>query len=146
VTARRKVLYEVLFPETANGANQHTRVRNNCEGSEPERFTKATADATGRSEREEQRAEWIELVDKKNGELLSQLGKAVLSDGRRAGPQHQKSGINAASRELGISRIAGTSLNKGVEMDATSSPLWYLPPTRGDAFRRTCLGGVRRGG
>jgi ParB family chromosome partitioning protein len=53
--AERKIQYEVLHPETKNGANQHTRVRNNCEPSN-QRFTAATAKATGKSERTIQNA------------------------------------------------------------------------------------------
>lgn len=56
-THRRKDVYERLFPGTKNGANQHSRVRNNCEGSdEPDRFTLATAKTTGKSERSVQMA------------------------------------------------------------------------------------------
>jgi N6-adenosine-specific RNA methylase IME4 len=54
-TARRKVVYIWLHPETRHGANQHTRGVANLatpEGAEPvERFTAATAEATGNSER-----------------------------------------------------------------------------------------------
>ena len=48
-TARRKAIYLVLHPETANGANQHTSLRKACEPSD--RFTVDTAKATGQSER-----------------------------------------------------------------------------------------------
>lgn len=50
-TARRKEAYEALHPETKNGANQHTRVRQVGEGSEADRFTADTAAKTGESER-----------------------------------------------------------------------------------------------
>lgn len=44
------MLYEVEFPETRNGANQHTRVRHYGEGS-ADRFTKAAAEISGNGER-----------------------------------------------------------------------------------------------
>ena len=47
--ARRKELYEALHPEAALGANnQHTRARRQIGEEQFTRFTKATADATGR--------------------------------------------------------------------------------------------------
>lgn len=53
--ARRKEIYEAIHPETVLGANQYSgRVRQNGEPSN--RFTKSTAKATGKSEREIQRA------------------------------------------------------------------------------------------
>jgi hypothetical protein len=57
-TARRKQAYEALHPETVNGQNQHTRVRQVGEPSpEPpaDRFTADTAAKTGQSERKVQR-------------------------------------------------------------------------------------------
>jgi sRNA-binding carbon storage regulator CsrA len=49
---RRKEIYEAMHPETKRGAfNQHTAAsRNSCE-EQPDRFTAATAKATGKSER-----------------------------------------------------------------------------------------------
>lgn len=62
-TDRRKVVYERLHPETVKGATGRGRdkVRNNCEANEdtPDRFTLATAKATGRSERAVQMAATI---------------------------------------------------------------------------------------
>lgn len=52
---RRKAAYEALHPETVNGSNQHTRVRQVGEGSEAPRFTADTAAKTGQSERAVQR-------------------------------------------------------------------------------------------
>lgn len=66
VTSRRKFLYELIHPETTNGSNQHTRVRNNCEPSIPDRFTSTTAKVTGRSERSVQ--------------LDAQIGKEIGAD------------------------------------------------------------------
>lgn len=55
-TAKRKAAYLALHPETANGTNQHSRVRQVGEGSSTApRFTEATAAATGASERDIQR-------------------------------------------------------------------------------------------
>jgi uncharacterized ParB-like nuclease family protein len=52
-TRRRKEIYEALHPETRNGINQHSRVRQVGEPSE--RFTADTATKTGQSERAIQR-------------------------------------------------------------------------------------------
>ena len=45
--------------------------------------------------------------------LLAQPAQAVLADGRKAGPQHQGSGLSAAARDLGLSRGAGRRAIKG---------------------------------
>lgn len=63
-TRRRKAAYEALHPETVNGVNQHTRVRQVGEGSEAPRFTSDTAAKTGQSERAVQR-------DAERGEKVS---------------------------------------------------------------------------
>jgi hypothetical protein len=47
---------------------------------------------------------WVRLMEAKRERQKAQVGPAVLSDGRKAGPQHQESGINAASRDLGLKR------------------------------------------
>jgi len=51
-TARRKELYELLFPTTAHGGDRKSS-RNNYDSNsnEPERFTLNTAKATGHGER-----------------------------------------------------------------------------------------------
>jgi|SRR5271165_2998760 len=50
-------------------------------------------------------AEWARLAEeKKAAETAAQVAHPVLSDGRRAGPQHQESGDSLAARELGIGR------------------------------------------
>lgn len=54
-------------------------------------------------ERSEQIAEWVRLMDEK-ARQTAQVAQAVLTDGRKAGPQHQPSGISAAARDLGIDR------------------------------------------
>ena len=62
--ARRKAIYEEMHPETKNGENQHTRVRQVGEGSPAYRFTSDTAAKTGQSERRVQR-------DAERGEALA---------------------------------------------------------------------------
>jgi ParB/RepB/Spo0J family partition protein len=66
-THRRKDLYLQKHPETAHGVNQHSRSRQVGDSSEPEpkRFTTATAEATGQSERAVQR-------DAERGERISE--------------------------------------------------------------------------
>lgn len=68
-TDRRKDVYERIFPETVHGATGRGRdkSRNNCDSNEgADRFTLATAKATGRSERSVQMAARIgkKLKDK----------------------------------------------------------------------------------
>jgi ParB family transcriptional regulator, chromosome partitioning protein len=75
------------------------------------------------TQRAEQIAEWIRLTEAL--EQSAQFGPAVLSDGRKAGPQHRASGINAASRELGITRQEG---HRAVKIDA-------IVPAAKDAMR-----------
>lgn len=53
-TSRRKELYELLHPEAVNGGDRRSSDRHNGE-LKPDRFTKATAKATGRAERSIQR-------------------------------------------------------------------------------------------
>lgn len=60
VTTRRKMLYEILHPETVHGGdrgNQYTggKAASRQNGDLPDRFTAATAKATGRAERSIQR-------------------------------------------------------------------------------------------
>ena len=57
-------------------------------------------------ERAEHIAEWVRLTEQKQkGAETAGAGCAgSRKDGRRAGPQHKPSGINAATRELGIDR------------------------------------------
>ncbi len=85
--ARRKAIYEELHPETKHGANQDGPCRQFGE-TETNRFTAATASATGKPERNIQRA--------------AARGEALGDD------------LNA---------IAGTSLDKGVELDGLARGL-----------------------
>lgn len=70
--ARRKDLYEIKYPQSALGNNQHTRVRKICEPSSvdisPHRFTFVTAQIAGISERAVQ-------LDAERGE---KIGRDVL--------------------------------------------------------------------
>lgn len=52
-------------------------------------------------ERAEHIAEWVRLTE---GKAAGATCAGSLPDGRKAGPQHQARGINAATRELGIER------------------------------------------
>lgn len=70
-TKRRKEAYEALHPETRNGENQHTRVRQVGEGSAADRFTADTAAKTGQSERAVQR-------DAERGAKISERALAML--------------------------------------------------------------------
>lgn len=84
--ARRKEIYEALHPETAHGGDRNSS-RKFCdlkEGEAVPRFTKATADASGTSERKVQ-------LDAARGEKI---------------------GTEA------LKKVAGTSLDKGEELDA----------------------------
>ena len=53
-------------------------------------------------ERDEHIAKWIRLTEERR--QVAQNEPAVLKDGRKAGHQHQESGIRAAARHLGIER------------------------------------------
>jgi ParB family transcriptional regulator, chromosome partitioning protein len=81
--ARRKAIYEKLNPSTKHGAIGGGRGKAGA-GDKAERFTKATAEATGRSERAVQ-------LDAARGETLGQET---------------------------LAKIAHTTLDKGVELDA----------------------------
>ena len=78
----RKAIYEELHPETKHGANQHTRGVENF-ATPADRFTAATANATGKSERAVR--------------MASARGEALGDD---------------------LGAVTGTSLDKGVELDA----------------------------
>lgn len=80
--ARRKGLYELLHPETINGATGKARakVRQVGEANEPvERFTKATAEATGQSERAIQRS--VSRVNAIGEDLLAKAKGTILDVG-----------------------------------------------------------------
>lgn len=84
--ARRKAIYEALHPATAHGGDRKSS-RQLGDLKEPERFTKATSDATGASERSIQR-------EARRGEALG---------------------------EASLRAVAGTSLDKGEELDALAA-------------------------
>lgn len=79
-TKRRKDAYEALHPETKNGENQHTRVRQVGEGSTADRFTADTAAKTGQSERVVQRD--AERGEKVTDEAFDALRGTKLDTGR----------------------------------------------------------------
>ena len=58
-------------------------------------------------------AEWSRLSEERR--QAAQVEQAVLSDGRKAGPQHQASGTSAAARALGIDR---NKVQRAVKVDA----------------------------
>jgi len=61
-------------------------------------------------QRDVQVARWVLLTGER---LPAQVAPAVLTDGRRAAAQHLPSGINAATRELGIDqRVLERKKNK----------------------------------
>lgn len=97
--ARRKAIYEALHPETRHGAIGGNREQSRQVGDsapKAERFTKATADATGSSERTVQR-------EAERGEKIG---------------------------EEALRKVAGTSLDKGEELDALAK----LPEERRNAL------------
>ncbi|MBB4007788.1 MT-A70 family methyltransferase [Allorhizobium taibaishanense] len=77
---RRKEIYLVKFPDTANGAvgNGRTKLRQIGEATEAKRFTAATAEATGQKERTIQR-------DVERGEKISRTALQMLR-----GTRHDK--------------------------------------------------------
>ena len=71
------------------------------------------------ADRAEQVALWIQLTEQKQDRDRQpvQVGPAAnLSDGRKAGPQHQESGTNAAARELGVSATQAKRAKKIASM------------------------------
>lgn len=80
--ARRKAIYEILHPETVNGATGRARqkVRQVGEANEPaERFSRATAEATGCGERTIQRS--VARVESIGEETLRGLVDTSLNEG-----------------------------------------------------------------
>ncbi|MBX4944618.1 MT-A70 family methyltransferase [Rhizobium binae] len=78
---RRKQIYELKFPETAHGGDRKTESSSRRVGDlneEPKRFTAATAEATGQSERAVQR-------DAERGEKISEKALRMLR-----GTRHDK--------------------------------------------------------
>jgi hypothetical protein len=56
----------------------------------------------------------VEITDRQPSQSVT----AVLSDGRKAGPQHKQSGINKAERELGLARMEAHRATKIAELSA----------------------------
>lgn len=103
-TARRKAIYEELFPETVNGVNQHSSLRQVGEPS-AERFTSDTAKATGHSERTVQRD--AERGEKVIDEVMDLIRGTALDTGayldkiKKLPPNEQ---VHAAKRDLAFRR------------------------------------------
>jgi ParB family transcriptional regulator, chromosome partitioning protein len=87
--AKRKQIYEALYPQTAHGGDRKSsrRIGDLKRRGTGKRFTKATAEATGRPERTIQRA---------------------ARQGEKIGPEE-------------LERIANTSLDKSVELEALAA-------------------------
>jgi ParB-like chromosome segregation protein Spo0J len=111
--ARRKQIYEALHPETAHGGDRRSsrRTGNLKQNGTAKRFTKATAEATGRSERNIQRAA-------RQGE---KIGSRDLE--RLAGTSLDK------VSETVSARITGKSLNTSDRWRADISRLIESVPT-----------------
>jgi len=104
-TARRKVIYEELHPETKHGVNQHTSSRQLGDSSESDRFTTETAAATCKSERAVQRD--AERGTKVIAEVIDMITGTRLDTGtyldklKRLKPNEQ---VVAARRDLAQER------------------------------------------
>ena len=77
-------------------------------------------------------------------EVLGQVVQAALPDGRKAGPQHQESGISLAARYLSLPRII-----HGAEADGCT-PLRFdtnfpLYKRRGEAYNTVRIAELRQG-
>jgi hypothetical protein len=70
-------------------------------------------------QRSDQVAQWIRLTEETGTEStqLVQVGPAVLSDGRRKGPQHKESGTRKAERELGLAHTSVARATKVAALD-----------------------------
>lgn len=113
-TRRRKEIYEAIHPETRNGQNQHTRVPQNEEPSMPaERFTLATARATGISEkvvqRDASRGEGIDEQALRDVKGTSLDQGAELDALKTLTPEQQRQLAADASAGKVVSARAGTS-------------------------------------
>lgn len=136
---RRKELYLMKHPETASGENQHTRGRQVGEPSE--RFTAATAVATGRSERSLQRdAERGEKISEKALRMLrgTHLDKGAMLDRLKQLPEDyqvryieetlaEEKRVQARSKEirsakLSLKRKVRTGLIKAIAEQGRSAP------------------------
>lgn len=88
-------------------------------------------------ERSEHVSEWIQLAEKKRAEETAGAGCAgSLSDGRKKGPQHEESGINAAARELNVER---TEAQRAVKVASLSNAAKEAAKETGLDDNRTAL-------
>ena len=108
-TARRKVIYLELHPETANGSNQHTRLGQVVQPN----FAEATASVTGADARTVRRD--AERGEKVIDEVLDMIRGTKLDTGtyldkiKRLPPNEQ---VTAAKRDLAMLRSAAKDQSK----------------------------------
>jgi ParB-like chromosome segregation protein Spo0J len=134
--ARRKQIYEALHPETAHGGDRRSsrRTGNLKQNGTAKRFTKATAEATGRSERNIQRAaRQGEKIGSRDLERLAGTSLDKVSELEALAnltPDERKILIDkAASGETVSARITGKSLNTSDRWRADISRLIESVPT-----------------
>lgn len=119
-TRRRKEIYEALYPETRHGTNQHSR-SGQLGHSTPERFTEATATATGQAERTVRR-------DATRGERIgedvlaqvrgTELDKGVVLDALARLPREEQA---AALAEM---RVKPVPPPPPIRNDAEAEDMW----------------------
>lgn len=105
--ARRKVIYEELHPETVLGASGVGREKVRQNGEPNERFTAATAEATGQSERTVQRAAAIDdllAYCRKRPDVQERILKELT-----ASPAHGEIGNGRGSENVQAAEETGES-------------------------------------
>lgn len=118
-TARRKEIYEALHPATVNGANQHSRPVEAAE-----RFTAATANVTGQSER------LVQLNAERGSKILDEvldlirgtkLDTGTYLDKLKAMPGSQQ--FRAAQRDLLNIRQQDRLMSQRAKIKVADAPL-----------------------
>jgi ParB family transcriptional regulator, chromosome partitioning protein len=130
---RRKQIYEQLHPETAHGGNRKSSRR--FGDLKPERFTKATAAKTGRSERSVQRS--VTRAEKIGRDALRQIIRTSLDKGSEL---DALAAVSAAERASAIERaVAGETVSlqskspdQSAQWRANFKKLMDKAPTKGD--------------
>jgi len=137
--ARRKEIYEALHPETAHGGDRRSsrRTGDMMRRGRVKRFTRATAEATGRSERNIQRAaRQGEKIGPQDLERLAGTSLDKISELEALAnltSEERKVLIDkAASGETVSARITGNSLNTSDQWRADISRLIESAPTIAD--------------